>query len=72
MICRRCGLCCWNGFSGRYAWKESNRAMDVTDKMKINKFHCEMLGNGFCNLEKVFGYDAKPQGCKDYFCHKVK
>lgn len=85
MECKRCGQCCmavgrefWlhGGYENKpeYPWlyKLAMKLEDPGDGLP-----CRMLvlidGVAMCSIQETFGYDAKPQVCKDYpelECHQ--
>ena len=77
IICKRCGNCCID--VGRTFWKNGNYE-DVDEELNNwahNGDHedgnkaCEMLawddnGKSICFIHMLYGYDAKPDVCKEH------
>ena len=74
--CKRCGNCCID--VGRTWWKNGNYegVNAALNDLARNGDHedggkpCEMLrfqdGKAVCQIHELWGYEAKPQVCKDH------
>jgi hypothetical protein len=84
MECNHCGNCCkqdpkfWMGSSLVKIDFSNNKITepDIAD-IVLNTFsYCQMLSpENLCMLQVKFGYDAKPQGCKEFSqedCDKLR
>jgi hypothetical protein len=74
-FCKHCGLCCqqeprfWYGsplVSADFANSKINLP-DISGIILNKSGCCEMLSeDNLCMLQLKFGYDSKPNGCKDF------
>ena len=74
--CKQCGNCCID--VGRTFWKNADyenvnaglNELASNGDHEDNGLACEMLlfegGKAVCLIHKLFGYDAKPDTCKDH------
>jgi hypothetical protein len=73
--CKQCGNCCID--VGRTFWKNGDyKNIPTLDKLRKNGdsedggLPCEMLGFrgglAVCFIQQLFGYDAKPDVCKEH------
>lgn len=77
--CKRCGKCCREQ---RDHWKQTEFKHPIIEMLRNlhPNFrcpeHCLMLrmeGDvAVCMLQELFGYEAKPEVCREYFCEEIK
>ena len=75
-MCKRCGQCCGDNL-GDNLWKESNLNPEQLKRLEelLNPL-CKALavidGVLTCRVQLHYGYDAKPDVCKNYQCKEQK
>jgi hypothetical protein len=74
MNCVKCGKCCLEGDHWQRSQHHAIVAMVEAWKLTGRKFakgvRCLWHQDNKCMIEYVFGNEAKPETCKEYFCDK--
>ena len=80
-ICKRCGLCCII-LTNTKEWLKGNLTKEEQEQLMmkiVNRKptpYCEALiykdGKAVCLIHKLFGWDKKPETCKNFPTEKYK
>ncbi len=69
-MCEHCGDCCrpedmWT--QAKLTWKQRYHLINLYEPVKG---YCKMW-NGRCLIQIEYGYEAKPQACKEHYCGSI-
>jgi hypothetical protein len=69
--CDKCGDCCRHSYPGMMIYENLTTAQKQEVWRPREEMCCQLAGN-LCNIEVMFGHEAKPDVCQQAECRKER